>query len=205
MLFSDRLGFHRKTAACLKTPISPSLSKPNGTGYRSCGRTNADRPKQAGQACSQACSVARTAGQSSTTAPPTALRNGRIILSAPTIKVTREPAPFTFVHFIREIVLYALLLEHVRGVIRYVRQFEKVFVRQVSRKSAEEQKAALAGKRKALQKAQERTEEIDRLFKRIYEDSATGRLSEERYESCRRTTKPNKKIYKARFQIYKRN
>ncbi|MEA4994848.1 MAG: recombinase family protein [Oscillibacter sp.] len=86
------------------------------------------------------------------------------------------------VHFIREVVLYALVLEHIRGVIRYVRQFEKVFVRQVSRKSAEEQKAALAGKRKALQKAQERTEAIDRLFKRIYEDSTTGQLSEERYE-----------------------
>ncbi|MBR0597795.1 DUF4368 domain-containing protein [Sinanaerobacter chloroacetimidivorans] len=86
------------------------------------------------------------------------------------------------VHFIREVVLYTLVLEHVRGIIRYVRQFEKVFVKQVSRKSAEEQKTALAGKRKALQRAQERTEEIDRLFKRIYEDSASGRLSEERYE-----------------------
>lgn len=78
--------------------------------------------------------------------------------------------------------LCALVLEHVRGVIRYVRQFEKVFVKQVSRKSAEEQKAALAGKRKALQKAQERTEEIDRLFKRIYEDSTSVRSSEERYQ-----------------------
>ncbi|MFZ7101134.1 MAG: DUF4368 domain-containing protein [Peptococcaceae bacterium] len=86
------------------------------------------------------------------------------------------------VHFIREVVPYTLVLEHVRGVVRYVRQFEEVFVKQVSRKSAEEQKAALACKRKALQKAQERTEEIDRLFKRIYEDSATGRLSEEHYE-----------------------
>jgi site-specific DNA recombinase len=86
------------------------------------------------------------------------------------------------VHFIREVVLYALVLEHVQGVVRYVRQFEKVFVRQVSLKSAEEQKKALAGKRKALQKARERIEEIDRLFKRIYEDSVTGRLSEGRYE-----------------------
>ncbi|GBF33135.1 site-specific recombinase [Desulfocucumis palustris] len=49
------------------------------------------------------------------------------------------------VHFIREVVLYALMLEHVRGVIRYVRQFEKVFVRQVSLKSAEERKAEDTG------------------------------------------------------------
>lgn len=86
------------------------------------------------------------------------------------------------VHFIREVVLYALVLEHIQGVVRYVRQFEKVFIRQARLKSAEEQKASLAGKRKALQKAQDRTEEIDRLFKRIYEDGISGRLSEERYE-----------------------
>jgi site-specific DNA recombinase len=42
------------------------------------------------------------------------------------------------VHFIREVVLYALVLEHVPSVIRYVRQFEKVFIKQVSLKSAEE-------------------------------------------------------------------
>lgn len=86
------------------------------------------------------------------------------------------------VHFIREVVLYALVLEHIQGVVRYVRQFEKVFIRQARLKSAEEQKVSLAGKRKALQKAQDRTEEIDRLFKRIYEDGISGRLSEERYE-----------------------
>jgi hypothetical protein len=73
------------------------------------------------------------------------------------------------------------VLEHIQGVIRYVRQFEQVFVKQVRKKSAEEQMKLLAEKRKMLQKAQERIEEIDRLFKRIYEDNVSGRLSEERY------------------------
>ncbi len=73
------------------------------------------------------------------------------------------------------------MLEHIQGVIRYVRQFEQVFVKQVRKKSAEEQMKLLAEKRKMLQKAQERIEEIDRLFKRIYEDNVSGRLSEERY------------------------
>jgi biopolymer transport protein ExbB/TolQ len=85
------------------------------------------------------------------------------------------------VHFIREVVLYSLVLEHIQGVIRYVRQFEHVFVKQVRKKSAEEQMKLLAEKRKMLQKVQERIEEIDRLFKRIYEDNVSGRLSEERY------------------------
>ena len=85
------------------------------------------------------------------------------------------------VHFIREVVLYSLVLEHIQGIIRYVRQFEQVFVKQVRKKSAEEQMKMIVEKRKMLQRAQERIEEIDRLFKRIYEDNVSGRLSEERY------------------------
>lgn len=74
------------------------------------------------------------------------------------------------------------MLKHIQGVIRYVGQFEQVFVKQVSKKSAEEQEKLLAEKRKMLQKAQERIKEIDQLFnKRIYEDNVSGRLSEERY------------------------
>lgn len=73
------------------------------------------------------------------------------------------------------------MLEHIQGVVQYVRQFEQVFVKQVCRKSAEEQKKMLADKRKMLQKAHDCIEEIDRLFKCIYEDNVSGRLSEERY------------------------
>lgn len=104
------------------------------------------------------------------------------------------------VHFIREVVLYALVLEHIQGVVRYVRQFEKVFIRQARLKSAEEQKASLAGKRKALQKAQDRTEEIDRLFKRIYEDGISGRLSEERYEKLSADYEAEQKDLRDRIQ-----
>ena len=43
-------------------------------------------------------------------------------------------------------------------------------------------KKELAIKRKALQKAENRFTELDKLFKRIYEDMVNGRLSESRFQ-----------------------
>ena len=40
----------------------------------------------------------------------------------------------------------------------------------------------LAGKRRAIIQGQNRMEELDRLFKRIYEDNVNGRISDERFE-----------------------
>ena len=49
-------------------------------------------------------------------------------------------------------------------------------------KHKSEAKRELAAKRKQYAQAERRIEELDRLFKRIYEDFANGKLSDSRYE-----------------------
>ena len=43
-------------------------------------------------------------------------------------------------------------------------------------------KKELAAKRRQLTQAERRIEELDRLFKRIYEDNANGKLSDSRFQ-----------------------
>ena len=85
-------------------------------------------------------------------------------------------------HFIRAVVLEEGVLQHMRLVISCVSCYEDVFREAVGARRSAEAKKELAAKRKALQKAEARLTELDRLFKRIYEDMVNGRLSESRFQ-----------------------
>ena len=85
-------------------------------------------------------------------------------------------------HYIREKVVYALVLESLQRVLFYVQAFEKQFVQEQLNKSSEEQKKELAKKRRELAKSEKRIAELDVLFQRIYEDNVSGKLSDERFE-----------------------
>lgn len=84
-------------------------------------------------------------------------------------------------HYIREKVVYAIVLESLRRVLFYVQAFEKQFVREQLEKSSEEQKKELAKKRRELAKSEKRITELDVLFQRIYEDNVSGKLNDERF------------------------
>lgn len=84
-------------------------------------------------------------------------------------------------HYIREKVLYGLVLESMRRVLYYVQAFEKDFVQRQLEKSTEEQRKELVKKRKELAKLERRIAELNLLFQRTYEDNAMGKLSDERY------------------------
>lgn len=98
--------------------------------------------------------------------------------------------------YIREKVVYALVLESLQHVLFYVQAFEKQFVQKQLDKSSEEQKKELAKKQRELSKSEKRIAELDVLFQRIYEDSVSCKLSDERfsimsasYESEQKTLK----------------
>ncbi|MDD3194159.1 MAG: DUF4368 domain-containing protein, partial [Oscillospiraceae bacterium] len=84
-------------------------------------------------------------------------------------------------HYIREKVVYALVLESLRRVLFHVQAFEKQFVQEQLEKSSEEQKKELAKKRRELTKSKKRIAELDVLFQRIYEDNVSGKLTDERF------------------------
>ena len=84
-------------------------------------------------------------------------------------------------HYIREKVVYALVLESLQRVLFHIQAFEKQFVQEQLDKSSEEQKKELAKKRRELAKSEKRIAELDILFQRIYEDNVSGKLSDERF------------------------
>ncbi len=84
-------------------------------------------------------------------------------------------------HFIREVVLYDAVLEHLRQTVWYVQTHEAEFIQAVMDKSMADQKKELSQKRRELAQAEKRIAELDVLFQRIYEDNICGKLSDERF------------------------
>ena len=85
-------------------------------------------------------------------------------------------------HFIRAVVLEQGVLAHMRLVIACVANHEERFRKAMGAKQKAEAKKELAAKRRQLTQAERRIEELDHLFKRIYEDNANGKLSDNRFQ-----------------------
>ena len=84
-------------------------------------------------------------------------------------------------HFIRAIVLERLVRNYTQRVIDLVLRYEAHFRAIMEEKMQTESKAILKAKRKQLEKAEKRIQELDRLFVRTYEDNVAGKLSDERF------------------------
>ncbi len=85
-------------------------------------------------------------------------------------------------HYIRNVTLYKMVFRHIQNVLSYIQQFESVFVKEEMQKSRAEQEEAVERAKVDIVTLKQRDEDLDILFKRIYEDSVTGRLSAERFD-----------------------
>ena len=74
-------------------------------------------------------------------------------------------------------------LKNFRLVCLLVSCFEDEIRESVGALRTEEAKKELSGKKKLLQKSENRIAELDRLFKRIYEDNVNGKLSDSRFRT----------------------
>ena len=85
-------------------------------------------------------------------------------------------------HFIRAVVLEEGTLQNIQLVCLCISAFEDEFREALGVLKSSETKKELDAKRKMLQKAENRCSELDRLFKRVYEDLVNGNLSETRFK-----------------------
>lgn len=85
------------------------------------------------------------------------------------------------VHYIRESVLYDVVLEQIQTMLKYLQSYESDFVKSLVDKSAKDKKKEIASRRKKLEANKLRISELDGIFKRIYEDNVSGKLSDERF------------------------
>jgi site-specific DNA recombinase len=74
------------------------------------------------------------------------------------------------------------VLRHIQGVLSYVQQFEAAFVTKEMGKDNAERKLSIEKAKVDIVTLKHRDEDLDTLFKRIYEDMVTGRLSAERFD-----------------------
>ena len=85
-------------------------------------------------------------------------------------------------HFIRAAVLEEGTLQNIQLVCLCVSAFEDEFREALGTLKSSETKKELDAKNKLLQKSRNRYTELDRLFKRVYEDYVNGNLSETRFQ-----------------------
>ena len=85
-------------------------------------------------------------------------------------------------HYIRETVLSHIVLKHIQAVTGYILRHEAHFRAVMEEQLRLESSEQIRIRRKRLERNENRIAELKRLFIRIYEDNASGRLSDDRFD-----------------------
>ncbi len=86
-------------------------------------------------------------------------------------------------HYITDKVLQDIVLENVQKVISYMKDYEDLFVQEQLTKSTQDELKKIAKNKKELEKAKTRIIEIDNLFRHIYEDNVSGKITDDRFRN----------------------
>ncbi len=84
-------------------------------------------------------------------------------------------------HFIRTDLLTAGVTENLRKITSYAAKHEARFMKLLVEQNEDGGRRRNAAKKKELETAQKRISELSAIFKRLYEDNVTGRISDERF------------------------
>lgn len=131
--------------------------------------------------CFPGCSFVGTAATKCMQyAEPGRLNGNTPTLAATTATRARNDMLCT-THYIRKSVLKELVLADLQRVTSYVKEHEQEFIETANECSAKAVQKTLTQQRKELDKAQNRINELNILFRKLYEDNALGKLSDEQF------------------------
>ena len=99
--------------------------------------------------------------------------------------------------YIREAVLSHLVLKHIQAVTGYILRHEAHFRTVMEEQLRLESSEQIRIRKKRLEQNENRIAELKRLFIRIYEDNASGRLSDERFDMLSLTYETEQKQLEA--------
>ena len=85
-------------------------------------------------------------------------------------------------HSIRTVILEELVLQNLREIVSFASQRKDDFVKMVMDADLRQRNRGLAKRKKTLADAEKRIAELDTIFKRLYEDTISGKLSDERFQ-----------------------
>ena len=100
-------------------------------------------------------------------------------------------------HYIRETVLSHIVLKHIQAVTGYILRHEAHFRTVMEEQLRLESSEQIRIRRKRLERNENRIAELKRLFIRIYEDNASGRLSDDRFDMLSLTYETEQKQLEA--------
>ena len=85
-------------------------------------------------------------------------------------------------HFIRTDLLKAGITANLKAITSYASKHEAKFVKQLLAQNEDGGKKRTAARKRELDAAEKRMTELKAIFKRLYEDSVSGRITDERFE-----------------------
>ena len=85
------------------------------------------------------------------------------------------------IHYIRDVVLEKLVLEAISDLADFVRCFEPIFLYMLAKKNNAMRQKEYKRLQQAVENGTKRIAEIDRLIEKVFEQNATGVLSDERF------------------------
>ena len=104
-------------------------------------------------------------------------------------------------HFIRTDLLTAGVTENLRKVTSYAAKHEARFMKLLTEQTEDGSKRRNAARKKELEAAEKRIAELSAIFKRLYEDSVTGRISDERFTELSADYEAEQKELKERAAV----
>ena len=104
-------------------------------------------------------------------------------------------------HFIRTDLLTAGVTENLRKVTQYAAKHEARFMKLLTEQNEDGSKRRNAAKKKELEAAEKRIAELSAIFKRLYEDSVAGRISDERFTELSADYEAEQKELKERAAV----
>ena len=85
-------------------------------------------------------------------------------------------------HSIRTVILEELILENLREIVSFASRSKDEFVRLVMDSDLRQRDRNIAKRKRQLADSEKRITELDAIFKRLYEDNISGKLSDERFQ-----------------------
>lgn len=104
-------------------------------------------------------------------------------------------------HFIRTDLLTEGVTENLRKVTQYAAKHEARFMKLLTEQTEDGSKRRNAAKKKELEAAEKRIGELSAIFKRLYEDSVAGRISDERFTELSADYEAEQKELKERAAV----
>jgi hypothetical protein len=105
-------------------------------------------------------------------------------------------------HFIRQVVLNELILEDINRVLKSVQNNRQQFIENALKSAENRQLSVSVNEKKLYDKAKKRFSELDKIFKKLYEDRVLERISDQQFSTLTADFESEKANLKEVITIY---